>query len=150
MLVFGLWRIPRLQTMLLRNFCANPVGCKCFIIFRPNILCFCRLCPLFFINKINQLIIYLILFMKNKSCKISAAPCRSMLLSTFSHYSFFHIFANMYVLNSFSNGVMALGKEQMLALYLSAGCVASFASYAHKVFAGVAGASLGAVNSILV
>lgn len=28
MLVFALWRIPRLQTMLLRNFCANPAGCK--------------------------------------------------------------------------------------------------------------------------
>lgn len=27
LLVFGLWRIPRLQTMLLRNFCANPAGC---------------------------------------------------------------------------------------------------------------------------
>lgn len=53
----------------------------------------------------------------------------------------------MYVLNSFSNGVCnALGKEQTLALYLSAGCVASFASYVHKVFAGVGGSSLGAVS----
>lgn len=25
-LVFCLWRIPRLQTMLLKNFCANPAG----------------------------------------------------------------------------------------------------------------------------
>lgn len=25
-IVFGLWRIPRLQTMLLKNFCANPAG----------------------------------------------------------------------------------------------------------------------------
>lgn len=41
---------------------------------------------------------------------------------------------------------MALGKEQTLALYLSAGCFASFASYVHKVFAGVGGASLGAVS----
>lgn len=79
--------------------------------------------------------------------KYSEAPCRSMLLSTFSHYSFFHIFANMYVLNSFSNGVcMALGKEQAVALYLTAGCVASFASYMHKVVAGISGASLGAVS----
>lgn len=53
----------------------------------------------------------------------------------------------MYVLNSFSNGICtALGKEQTLALYLSAGCVASFASYIHKVFAGIGGASLGAVS----
>lgn len=28
MLIFTLWRIPRLQTMLLRNFCANPAGSK--------------------------------------------------------------------------------------------------------------------------
>ncbi|XP_031638416.1 presenilins-associated rhomboid-like protein, mitochondrial [Contarinia nasturtii] len=105
LLVFGLWRIPRLQTMLLKNFSANPIG---------------------------------------------LAPCRSMLLSVFSHYSFFHIFANMYVLNSFCNGIcMALGREQTLALYLSAGCVASFASYFHKVFAGVGGASLGASGAIL-
>lgn len=27
-IVFGLWRIPRLQTMLLKNFCANPSGRK--------------------------------------------------------------------------------------------------------------------------
>lgn len=53
----------------------------------------------------------------------------------------------MYVLNSFSNGVCnALGKEQTLALYLSAGCVASFASYACKVFTGIGGSSLGAVS----
>lgn len=53
----------------------------------------------------------------------------------------------MYVLNSFSNGIcMALGKEQTLALYLSAGVFASFASYIHKVSAGISGASLGAVS----
>lgn len=104
-LIFALWRIPRLQTMMLKNFCANPAG---------------------------------------------QAPCRSLLLSTFSHYSFFHIFANMYVLNSFSNGVcMALGKEQAVALYLIAGCVASYASYMHKVFAGISGSSLGASGAIL-
>lgn len=43
---------------------------------------------------------------------------------------------------------MALGKEQTLALYLSAGCFASFASYLHKVYAGIGGASLGAVSTI--
>lgn len=75
------------------------------------------------------------------------APCRSMLLSTFSHYSFFHIFANMYVLHSFSNGIChALGKEQTLFVYVTAGLCASYASYIHKVFLGVSGASLGAVS----
>lgn len=45
-----------------------------------------------------------------------------MLLSTFSHYSAFHIFANMYVLHSFANvAVGALGKEQFLYLYLCGG-----------------------------
>lgn len=43
---------------------------------------------------------------------------------------------------------MALGKEQAVALYLTAGCVASFASYIHKIVAGVSGASLGAVSFI--
>lgn len=77
----------------------------------------------------------------------AAAPCRSMLLSTFSHYSFFHIFANMYVLHSFSNGIChALGKEQTLFVYVTAGLCASYASYIHKVFLGVSGASLGAVS----
>lgn len=41
---------------------------------------------------------------------------------------------------------MTLGKEQAMALYITAGCVASFASYVHKVVAGIAGASLGAVS----
>lgn len=124
MLVFALWRIPRLQTMLLRNFSANPAG---------------RKSTMQYFSRTSSNFIWIVFF--------SAAPCRSMLLSTFSHYSFFHIFANMYVLNSFSNGVcMALGKEQTLALYLSAGVVASFASYIHKVYAGVSGASLGAVS----
>lgn len=77
----------------------------------------------------------------------SDAPCQSMLYSIFSHQSFFHIFANMYVLHSFSNGIcLALGREQTLALYLTAGCVASFASYVQKYFIGISGASLGAVS----
>lgn len=45
-----------------------------------------------------------------------------MLLSTFSHFSFFHMAANMYVLWSFStSAVSMLGREQFLAVYLSAG-----------------------------
>ena len=70
-----------------------------------------------------------------------------MTLSTFSHYSAFHIFANMYVLHSFANPtVLSLGKEQFLGLYLSAGVVSSFTSYAMKAFSGVGGLSLGAVS----
>lgn len=69
-----------------------------------------------------------------------------MVLSTFSHYSLFHIFANMYVLHSFSNSIcMALGREQLLGMYLTAGVVASLTSYFYKTAVGVAGLSLGAV-----
>ncbi|KAJ8970902.1 hypothetical protein NQ317_009054 [Molorchus minor] len=48
--------------------------------------------------------------------------CLPMILSTFSHYSGFHLLANMYVLHSFSTGaVHSLGMEQFLGLYLTAG-----------------------------
>lgn len=45
-----------------------------------------------------------------------------MVLSSFSHYSIIHMVANMYVLWTFSSGIVSLlGKEQFLAVYLSAG-----------------------------
>lgn len=45
-----------------------------------------------------------------------------MLLSTFSHFSLFHMAANMYVLWSFSSSIVnILGQEQFMAVYLSAG-----------------------------
>lgn len=45
-----------------------------------------------------------------------------MILSTFSHFSFFHMAANMYVLWSFStSAVSLLGREQFMAVYMSAG-----------------------------
>lgn len=47
-----------------------------------------------------------------------------MLLSTFSHFSLFHMAANMYVLWSFSSSIVSLlGCEQFIAVYLSAGNV---------------------------
>lgn len=50
------------------------------------------------------------------------APCWSLFLSTFSHFSAFHLLANMYVLWSFSDPICnLLGKEQFLATYLTAG-----------------------------
>lgn len=52
------------------------------------------------------------------------ALCSPMLLSTFSHFSLFHMAANMYVLWSFSSSVVSLlGCEQFIAVYLSAGKV---------------------------
>lgn len=104
-LVFGLWRVQRLQPLMVKYFCASPVG---------------------------------------------RAICWPMFLSTFSHYSAFHIFANMFVLHSFTHGtVAALGKEQFLALYLSAGVFSSLASYFYKAVIGTAGLSLGASGAIM-
>lgn len=52
----------------------------------------------------------------------------------------------MYVLHSFSNGaVLSLGKEQFMALYLSAGVVASLSSVIVKAITSTAGMSIGAV-----
>ncbi|MGH0126300.1 UNVERIFIED_CONTAM: hypothetical protein FKN15_029313 [Acipenser sinensis] len=47
--------------------------------------------------------------------------CFPMIFSTFSHYSLFHMAANMYVLWSFSSSAVSLlGREQFMAVYLSA------------------------------
>ncbi|XP_068125540.1 presenilin-associated rhomboid-like protein, mitochondrial [Hyperolius riggenbachi] len=80
----------------------------------------------------------------------SKSLCLPMTLSTFSHYSLFHMAANMYVLWSFSSIIVSmLGREQFLALYMSAGVVSSFASYACKVATGRFGPSLGASGAIM-
>lgn len=106
LIVFGLWRVPRLQGTMMKYFCSNPA---------------------------------------------SRVVCWPMVLSTFSHYSAFHIFANMYVLHSFSNAaVMSLGKEQFLGLYLAAGVISSFSSYILKAMTTTAGLSLGAVSFLII
>ncbi|GIY61836.1 presenilins-associated rhomboid-like protein, mitochondrial [Caerostris darwini] len=85
----------------------------------------------------------------------SASPalrssCLPMFLSTFSHYSFFHLACNMYVLYSFSDGAVAFyGKEQFVALYCSAGVISSFASYVFKVASGRLVTSLGASGALM-
>ncbi|XP_055611124.1 presenilins-associated rhomboid-like protein, mitochondrial [Uranotaenia lowii] len=104
-LVYGLWRVPRLQPMMLRYFASNPA---------------------------------------------TKAVCWPMVLSTFSHYSLFHIAANMYVLHSFSHAAVAtLGREQFLGMYLSAGVIASFASHVLKTVTRQPGLSLGASGAIM-
>lgn len=56
----------------------------------------------------------------------------------------------MFVLHSFSNSAcFAMGKEQLLGFYLSAGVVASLASYLQKAVTRTAGMSLGAVSGEL-
>ncbi|XP_020709215.1 presenilins-associated rhomboid-like protein, mitochondrial isoform X2 [Athalia rosae] len=80
----------------------------------------------------------------------SSAMCWPMVLSTFSHYSLFHLGANMFVLNSFSSPVAsALGKEQFLALYLTSGVMSNFASYLYKTMFALPGYSLGASGAIM-
>ncbi|XP_051255643.1 presenilins-associated rhomboid-like protein, mitochondrial isoform X4 [Dicentrarchus labrax] len=80
----------------------------------------------------------------------SKTLCSPMLLSTFSHFSFFHLAANMYVLWSFStSAVSMLGREQFMAVYLSAGVVSTFVSYICKMATGRFGPSLGASGAIM-
>ncbi|XP_046557831.1 presenilins-associated rhomboid-like protein, mitochondrial isoform X1 [Haliotis rubra] len=83
----------------------------------------------------------------------SSAPGRplpSMILSAFSHFSFLHLAANMYVLWSFSSISLDLfGKEQLSAVYLSAAAVSSFASTVHKVLRGRPVPSLGASGALM-
>uniref|UniRef100_A0A8C1TDR4 rhomboid protease n=1 Tax=Cyprinus carpio TaxID=7962 RepID=A0A8C1TDR4_CYPCA len=86
-------------------------------------------------------------FTSNPSSK---ALCWPMLLSTFSHYSLFHMAANMYVLWSFSSSIVnMMGKEQFMALYLSAGVISTFVSYVSKTAMGRFGPSLGASGAIM-
>nr|XP_046245998.1 presenilins-associated rhomboid-like protein, mitochondrial isoform X2 [Scatophagus argus] len=80
----------------------------------------------------------------------SRTLCSPLLLSSFSHFSFLHMAANMYVLWSFStSAVSMLGKEQFMAVYLSAGVISSFASYVCKTATGRFGPSLGASGAIM-
>lgn len=105
LLVFGLWRVPRLQNFMVTYFCSNPAA---------------------------------------------RVVCWPMFLSTFSHYSLFHILANMYVLHSFSSAaVLALGREQFLAVYLSAGVISSLSSTIVKAVTSTAGMSIGASGAIM-
>ncbi|KAM6933369.1 presenilin-associated rhomboid-like protein, mitochondrial [Xenentodon cancila] len=86
-------------------------------------------------------------FTSNPASKTLCAP---MLLSTFSHFSFFHMAANMYVLWSFStSAVSMLGREQFVAIYLSAGVVSTFVSYVCKTATARLGPSIGASGAIM-
>jgi len=76
--------------------------------------------------------------------------CLPMLLSTFSHYSFLHLCANMFVLHSFiPAAAQILGKEQLVAMYLTSGTVASLGSHLHKIFIRSTTPSLGASGAIM-
>ncbi|XP_077397958.1 presenilin-associated rhomboid-like protein, mitochondrial isoform X1 [Festucalex cinctus] len=80
----------------------------------------------------------------------SKTLCSPMVLSTFSHVSFFHMAANMYVLWSFSSSAVSmLGREQFVAVYMSAGVISTFFSYVCKMATGRFGPSLGASGAIM-
>ncbi|XP_034743755.1 presenilins-associated rhomboid-like protein, mitochondrial isoform X1 [Etheostoma cragini] len=80
----------------------------------------------------------------------SKTRCLPMALSCFSHYSIIHMVANMYVLWTFSSGIVSLlGKEQFLALYLSAGVISTMVSYMCKTATGRLHPSLGASGAVM-
>ncbi|XP_069574436.1 presenilin-associated rhomboid-like protein A, mitochondrial isoform X1 [Brachyistius frenatus] len=80
----------------------------------------------------------------------SKTRCLPMVLSSFSHYSIIHMVANMYVLWTFSSGIVSLlGKEQFLAVYLSAGVISSLVSYMCKTATGRFYPSLGASGAVM-
>ncbi|XP_032420803.1 presenilin-associated rhomboid-like protein A, mitochondrial [Xiphophorus hellerii] len=80
----------------------------------------------------------------------SKTQCLPMILSSFSHYSIIHMVANMYVLWTFSSGIVSLlGKEQFLAVYLSAGVISTMVSYACKTATGRFYPSLGASGAVM-
>ncbi|KAL4670810.1 hypothetical protein H8959_003519, partial [Pygathrix nigripes] len=85
-------------------------------------------------------------FASNPASKVLCSP---KLLSTYSHFSLFHMAANTYVLWSFSSSIVnILGQEQFMALYLSAGVISNVVSYVGKGATGRYGPSLGACGTI--
>uniref|UniRef100_A0A3B5AMJ6 rhomboid protease n=1 Tax=Stegastes partitus TaxID=144197 RepID=A0A3B5AMJ6_9TELE len=80
----------------------------------------------------------------------SKTRCLPMVLSSFSHYSIIHMVANMYVLWTFSSGIVSLlGKEQFLAVYMSAGVISTMVSYMCKTATGRLYPSLGASGAVM-
>ncbi|TKS79889.1 Presenilins-associated rhomboid-like protein, mitochondrial [Collichthys lucidus] len=87
-------------------------------------------------------------FTSNPASKTRYLP---MVLSSFSHYSIIHMVANMYVLWTFSSGIVSLlGREQFLAVYLSAGVISTMVSYMCKAASGRLYPSLGAALKALI
>ncbi|XP_025065579.1 presenilins-associated rhomboid-like protein, mitochondrial isoform X2 [Alligator sinensis] len=86
-------------------------------------------------------------FTSTPACRIICAP---LLLSSFSHFSAWHLALNMYVLWTFSSSSVSFwGQEQFMAVYLSAGVFSSFVSYVSKMVTGRFDPSLGASGAIM-
>ncbi|KAM4605461.1 presenilin-associated rhomboid-like protein A, mitochondrial [Polymixia lowei] len=80
----------------------------------------------------------------------SKTRCLPMVLSSFSHYSIIHMVVNMYVLWTFSSSTVSLlGREQFLAVYLSAGVISTMVSYVCKTATGRLHPSLGASGAVM-
>ncbi|XP_057712565.1 presenilins-associated rhomboid-like protein, mitochondrial [Corythoichthys intestinalis] len=80
----------------------------------------------------------------------SKSQCLPMILSPFSHFSVLHFLANMYVLWTFSSGIVSLlGREQFLAVYMSAGVISNMLSYLCKTTSGRIFPSLGASGAVM-
>ncbi|KAM3604528.1 uncharacterized protein V6R79_012607 [Siganus canaliculatus] len=80
----------------------------------------------------------------------SKTRCLPMVLSSFSHYSIIHMVANMYVLWTFSSGIVSLlGREQFLAVYMSAGVISTMVSYMCKTATRRLHPSLGASGAVM-
>ncbi|XP_060069473.1 presenilin-associated rhomboid-like protein, mitochondrial [Ylistrum balloti] len=76
-------------------------------------------------------------------------PRLSMLCSSFSHVNFVHIFMNMYVFWSFKDIASKLGREQFMAVYLSAAVVSSLMSQVNMITRAFPAGSLGASGALM-
>ncbi|XP_057347339.1 presenilins-associated rhomboid-like protein, mitochondrial [Manis pentadactyla] len=86
-------------------------------------------------------------FTSNPASKVL---CSLKLLSTFHHFSLFHMATNMNVLWSFSSSIVNIpGQVQFTAMYLSAGFNFNCVSYMCKVDTGRYGPSLGTLGAIM-
>nr|CAH8872662.1 unnamed protein product [Trichobilharzia regenti] len=76
-------------------------------------------------------------------------PVLSMILSVFSHRSFFHLAINMYVLHSFAPSIISLiGVEDFFSLFIAGGIFSNYVSLINKVLQKSTFPSLGASGGI--
>lgn len=87
--------------------------------------------------------------MKRYFCLSTVNPRISMLLSSFSHFNFLHIFMNMYVFWSFKDIATKLGREQFMAVYLSAGVMSALLSQVHMIARALPISSVGASGALM-
>ncbi|VDD86006.1 unnamed protein product [Enterobius vermicularis] len=81
----------------------------------------------------------------------SKSLCLPMILSAFSHSHWLHLTCNMFVAYSFFGGTVDkfLGIDQFAAFYVTAACVSSLTSLAHKAILRSPVKALGASGAIL-